>query len=489
MLPAARVPYSPVSEWPLHITTVEDELATCFGKPCAKPLKTQHGTAAIHLDSRSTSTDSGTPRLLVVKRNTVSANPGDAKGDDPLQEWAMTRMLSCEGHPCIMQAARLDVVLLLKANKKLVVNTIEFGGPTVLSIWDGTAPVNVYAGFDLPPPVLLADDSRENKRFKRLVLFLDVLYAIDYLHNHQFVAHLDLKHENVVYSYCPRVKRFVPMLIDFGYARVAVPAGLRPDHTVSDNVAEELLQIANERHTFSSNTLAQLTKIAHAGAEERVDEHQAGLFQTCQMLTERSNPTVGLRRSLSHAANTTAAAVNDNTVINTNNAALEVGEIDGTEDEAMAAVASQTPCAISRSLPDLTGTVTVDPVCALIGTVKYMSPEVLGGKFDPFKADIYALGVMLFTFLTECAPYDNTTHPGYKVLKANGATALVHAYGFSLSASELAALEGMMAWKEEKRCNIKDAIKLVEAVVEDVRAGMENAELMSGLNGGAAMND
>lgn len=48
----------------------------------------------------------------------------------------------------------------------------------------------------------------------------------------------------------------------------------------------------------------------------------------------------------------------------------------------------------------------------LPGTLAYMAPEVLEGTYDPFKADIWSLGCILYVLLTGVSPFGHTTHVG-----------------------------------------------------------------------------
>lgn len=43
------------------------------------------------------------------------------------------------------------------------------------------------------------------------------------------------------------------------------------------------------------------------------------------------------------------------------------------------------------------------------GSLLYTAPEILKGiPYDPTKADVWALGVLIFTMLNKCVPFDNS---------------------------------------------------------------------------------
>ena len=122
---------------------------------------------------------------------------------------------------------------------------------------------------------------------------------------------------------------------------------------------------------------------------------------------------------------------------------------------------------ISAMLPDLSA-VRVRQMKGVVGTDKYMAPEVLWNKpYNPFAADIYSLGVILFIMATGFAPYKvaEMLNTAYKHLSNHGARGLIAAYHLEGKVPEaLVELIGdMMSFTESARPSIKQVIARLHA--------------------------
>ena len=59
---------------------------------------------------------------------------------------------------------------------------------------------------------------------------------------------------------------------------------------------------------------------------------------------------------------------------------------------------------------------------SLCGTLMYISPEILQKKpYDPFKSDVWSIGVIIFALLTGCSPWTATTENGMCLQIKDGA--------------------------------------------------------------------
>ena len=107
------------------------------------------------------------------------------------------------------------------------------------------------------------------------------------------------------------------------------------------------------------------------------------------------------------------------------------------------------------------------------GTAKYMCPSLAAGTpTDPFAADVYSLGVILFCMATGFSPYtfDPDENPlGYRAyaeLKCGGVGHLLRCYERSHAVTPecLALLERMMSFNPADRPTIDECIELFKSV-------------------------
>lgn len=99
----------------------------------------------------------------------------------------------------------------------------------------------------------------------------------------------------------------------------------------------------------------------------------------------------------------------------------------------------------------------------LIGSVHYMSPEICTGKKADTKADIYALGIILYQMLTGTPPFDHESPIGLLYKHANDPIPSLHnQYPLLPMASQIdALLESCLAKQPDDR---PDASRLLDAI-------------------------
>jgi len=105
-----------------------------------------------------------------------------------------------------------------------------------------------------------------------------------------------------------------------------------------------------------------------------------------------------------------------------------------------------------------------------LGTLEYMCPALRSGKpANPFAADVYSLGVILFYMVLGFEPYDTYSEKGMQAflgLKRSGVAYLLELYNRvdSIHPTCLALLEKMMNVDPENRPTIDECIKEFEGV-------------------------
>ena len=246
--------------------------------------------------------------------------------------------------------------------------------------------------------------------------FLSICYAMDYMHNGLFIAHLDLKPENILVTPEGGIK-----LVDFGVARPVepIPAAESPENAALPNFAEY------ERR-FQAATRAT------EGASLQYDDLLAEALREYPLLAV---PTEAL-----------AALPSDQ------HADARLGDTLTAKD-------------ISALLPD-SSAVRVWAMQTVLGTVSYMSPEVMSAQpYNPFCADIYSLGVILFIMATGFPPYKQRNERAYTELKSQGVRHLLTLYGVlaKVPVPIVNLLEGMMSFAEGTRPSIKQVLTQMHA--------------------------
>ncbi|KAJ0390787.1 hypothetical protein P43SY_011086 [Pythium insidiosum] len=94
-----------------------------------------------------------------------------------------------------------------------------------------------------------------------------------------------------------------------------------------------------------------------------------------------------------------------------------------------------------------------------VGKMFYMAPEVLSGSaYDPKKADVWSLGVMLFIMLFGAPPVESAalTDARFKIISSKGIRHLIGRWGLteSVPAEAIDLIEGMIQVDPRRRMSI-----------------------------------
>lgn len=114
---------------------------------------------------------------------------------------------------------------------------------------------------------------------------------------------------------------------------------------------------------------------------------------------------------------------------------------------------------LARVVEDELNTVRVQHV---EGKPVYMSAEIYRntGKFDGFKADVWACGIMLFIMLTGFPPYTRPLDECYKKLVEHGPAKLIKSWGITVDDEEALSLLGdMLAEGPSDRPSVAKALE------------------------------
>jgi calcium-dependent protein kinase len=98
-----------------------------------------------------------------------------------------------------------------------------------------------------------------------------------------------------------------------------------------------------------------------------------------------------------------------------------------------------------------------------VGKMFYMAPEVLAGEtYDPKKADIWSLGVMLFIMLVGAPPVETASMADarFKIISAKGVRHLIQRWNLtdSLPAEAIDLVEGMLEVDASRRITIEQVV-------------------------------
>lgn len=128
-----------------------------------------------------------------------------------------------------------------------------------------------------------------------------------------------------------------------------------------------------------------------------------------------------------------------------------------------------------------------------VGKMFYMAPEVLAGEsYDPKKADVWSLGVMLFIMLLGAPPVEAAamTDARFKIISTKGVRNLIQRWGLtdSLPAEALDLIEGMLDANPSRRLSMDQVVahpfmngqpivarRPIDLPVEDLKANIAAA--------------
>jgi len=159
-----------------------------FGPPLnGKFIKTNMGNVTFRADLR-TFTNDGSSHIVALKASRLN----NLSLESPIREAAVLQVVNVDRHPSIVRFVRAERV------SQTFYCATEF----------------VETG-DL---LAFITCSAKKMSIDMMRMFLPICYALDYAHNRFFIAHRDLKPDNILYTPKGGVK-----LADFGVARVVEP--------------------------------------------------------------------------------------------------------------------------------------------------------------------------------------------------------------------------------------------------------------------------
>ena len=316
-------------------------------------------------------------------------------------------------------------------------------------------------------------------------MFMDLLFAMSYLHNHMRVAHLDLKPENVFLGAGNQV-----IVGDFGVA-LAVANEQR------ESALQQTLQKLQERlqrRGASAQEIEQRKQreIAKFDAlyEKSIQDQQllsnilnAPSHQVPGLLANLSPLTVPLpmffRPSFQQQGFTYDKIKSINGYVDPNDPQLSGNRL---VESFLAYLRRQYPNEADqkralanftvRLMPNLPAKLYVAanetdlsvPPAAIEGsrgTQQYMCPALRRGESNPFAADVYSLGVILFIVATGFQPYKSVTERAFYELQKGGVAHLLMLYGKTdrVHPSCLNLIKKMMDFDPKQRPSIDECIR------------------------------
>ena len=358
--------------------------------------------------------------------------------------------------------------------------------PTMLPCIESFALGNRY--FSVTPTATmgslldyLRDPQSDKTQLKSM--FADLLSAMSYLHNHMRVAHLDLKPDNVFLG-----KHNQVIVGDFG---VALAVANEQRETAQQSMLQKL-ESKLQRRGASAQEIEQRKQREVAKFDALYDQYEQmqgslsailrASHQSVNRLLAHLPPlTVPLksffRSSSQQQGFTYEKILSINGYTDPNDPQMFGNRL---VDSFLAYLRRQYPNeadqkhAIAnftvRLMPNLPAKfyevvkesdVPAAPIQGYRGTAQYMCPALANGDLtNPFAADVYSLGVVLFIVATGFQPYKSVTERAFYELQRGGVEHLLRCYGETRAVHPtcLALLKRMMHFDPARRPTIDECI-------------------------------
>ena len=333
--------------------------------------------------------------------------------------------------------------------------------------------------------------AHDTDKTKLKSIFMDLLYGVLYLHNHLRVAHLDLKPDNILLdANCNAV------LSSFGCAVPAANADYEGAKAAMLQKLETRLQSrgasAQETEQRKQREIVKFDALYHQYAEmyhhlsailREPDDEIGGPIARLPRLTVPLQ--LFFRPSYQQQGYTFDKILSINGYTDPNDPQMSGQRL---VDSFLAHLRRQHPNEADqkralanftvRLMPNLPAklyafdlesglTIPPAPIEGVGGTAQYMCPALARDRpTNPFAADVYSLGVVLFIVATGFQPYRSLTERAFQELERGGVAHLLRCYGQadSVYPTCLALLERMMHFDPDQRPTINECIWLFREV-------------------------
>jgi serine/threonine protein kinase len=326
-------------------------------------------------------------------------------------------------------------------------------------------------------------------------MYLDLLYAICYMHNHLRVAHLDLKPENIFIGddhqvvvgdmgVCtPIFNDTKAVCYQYWNANVAqevaqIRAAGYDEAYVQKRVAKRNVNFEQFYHLYDTSAHA-ITNALGALIRDLPSllDSLGTLKVPISLFFMPHSKEMGLTSDIIYRIN----GYRDCDIPNLEGDKLVqsfieyLGRIHPNDYDAQKARVREYDVTLKHNLP-------ARLYCTVLSDGKAIKPQVLRGsrgtkaymcpkmmmyhESDPFAADVYSMGVVLFICATGFPPYKESHEKAFKELEKGGVRHLLKLYGRldSVDSKCIDLLEKMMNFDPEKRPSVMECIELFKDV-------------------------